>query len=175
MPEQSQGIYSGWKVSILSKSTHFPSNVNGFIQDGKFSILSKSLAISMELLRMESCGGRNSFPTPGCGLHRSAQICKFSTSHQTANIHSTSRQPFASTRFAEEDFVYGVAETSSRNHPQNQNILPSTTCANCVNVVRQSAWASRLPSLQVQPTLPSPAQAANTAQFSKKVRPAQPG
>jgi hypothetical protein len=32
-----------------------------------------------------------------------------------------------------------------------------------------------LPSLQVQPTLPSPAQAANTAQFSKKVRPAQAG
>jgi hypothetical protein len=149
----------------LFRMESFPSSVNQRI----------SLAISMELLRMESCGGRNSFPTPGCGLHRSAQICKFSTSHQTANIHSTSRQPFASTRFAEEDFVYGVAETSSRNHPQNQNILPSTTCANCVNVGRQSAWASRLPSLQVQPTLPSPAQAANTAQFSKKVRPAQPG
>jgi len=90
----------------LLRMESFPSSVNQRI----------SSAISMELLRMESCGGRNSFPTPGCGLHRSAQICKFSTSHQTANIHSTSRQPFASTRFAEEDFVYGVAETSSRNH-----------------------------------------------------------
>ena len=106
----------------LLRMESFPSSVNQHI----------SLAISMELLSMDSCGGRNSFPTPGCGLHRSAQICKFSTSHQTANIHSTSRQPFASTRFAEENFVDGVVETSSRNHPQNQkHIAINDLCKLC--------------------------------------------